>query len=143
MADRQLLLADVAHRKTLTSGKPRLGYIGALGDGNLGDEAMFTAAQLLYPEHQLVTLLSSWREAELASKGLSGPDFFKGVILGGGTLISPYWHPAIAHAEKDNGNLHTIVIGSHPDDAQSTSVGAAAMWEWLGQRRCTNVRRSL
>lgn len=55
----------------------------------------------------------------------------------------PLLHPAIAHAEKDNGNLHPIVIGSHPDDAQSTSVGAAAMWEWLGQRRCTNVRRSL
>jgi len=111
MADRQLLLADVAHRKTLTSGKPRLGYIGALGDGNLGDEAMFTAAQLLYPEHQLVTLLSSWREAELASKGLSGPDFFQGVILGGGTLISPYWHPAIAHAQQQGCGSWTLGSG--------------------------------
>jgi len=111
MADRQLLLADVAYRKTLTSGKPRLGYIGALGDGNLGDEAMFTAAQRLYPDFQLVTLLSNWREAELATKGLSGPDFFQGIILGGGTLISPYWLPAIVHAQQQGCRSWTLGSG--------------------------------
>lgn len=111
MADRQLLLADAAHRKTLTSGKPRLGYIGALGDGNLGDEAMFTAAQRLYPAFELVTLLSTWREAELAGKGLSGPDFFQGIILGGGTLISPYWLPAIAHAQEQGCRSWTLGSG--------------------------------
>jgi len=100
MADRQLLLEDIAARKTLMTGKPRLGYIGALGDANLGDEAMFTAAKQLYPNHELVTLLSTWRETELATKGLSGPTFFDGVILGGGTLVSPYWLPAIAHAQE-------------------------------------------
>jgi len=111
MADRQLLLADAAQRKTLLTGKPRLGYIGALGDGNLGDEAMFTAAQRLYPNFELVTLLSTWREAELAGKGLSGPDFFHGIILGGGTLISPYWLPAIAHAQEQGCRSWTLGSG--------------------------------
>ena len=108
MADRQLLLADIAARKTLATGKPRLGYIGALGDANLGDEVMFTAAKQLYPNHELVTLLSNWRETELATKGLSGPAFFDGVILGGGTSISPYWLPAIRHATEQGLRLWTF-----------------------------------
>ena len=98
MADRQLLLTDIAARKTLATGKPRLGYIGALGDANLGDEAMFAAAKQLYPNHELVTLLSTWRETELASKGLSGPAFFDGVILGGGTLIN--WMTCLAPRDR-------------------------------------------
>ncbi len=111
MADRQLLLADIAARKTLANGKPRLGYIGALGDANLGDEAMFAAAKLLYPNHELVTLLSTWREAELATKGLSGPAFFDGVILGGGTMVSPYWLPAIVHAQEQGCRTWTLGSG--------------------------------
>ena len=111
MADRQLLLSDANQRKEMTSGKPRLGYIGALGDGNLGDEAMFAAAKRLYPNHELVTLLSTWRETELAAKGLSGPSFFAGVILGGGTLISPYWLPAILHAQQQGCRTWTLGSG--------------------------------
>ena len=111
MADRQLLLEDIAARKTLMTGKPRLGYIGALGDANLGDEAMFTAAKQLYPNHELVTLLSTWRETELVTKGLSGPAFFDGVILGGGTLVSPYWLPAIAHAQEQGCRTWTLGTG--------------------------------
>lgn len=111
MADRQLFLADIATRKTLLSGKPRLGYIGALGDANLGDEAMFAAAKQLYPNHELVTLLSTWRETELAAKELSGPAFFDGVILGGGTLVSPYWLPAIVHAQEQGCRTWTLGSG--------------------------------
>ena len=73
MADRQLLLADIGARKTLANGKPRLGYIGALGDANLGDEAMFAAAKLLYPNHELVTLLSVTLPVRIRPAESTGP----------------------------------------------------------------------
>lgn len=70
---------------------PRVGYIGALGAGNLGDEAMFEAAQRLLPHYELIPLTAPWHEQRLARVGLSGQRFFYSVVLGGGTLINPYW----------------------------------------------------
>lgn len=109
--DRLQLLMDQKSRQALLSSRPRLGYIGALGDSNLGDEVMFTAAKQLYPDYELVTLLSDWREDDLATKGLSGPDFFSGVILGGGTLVGPYWLPKIAHAQRQKCTIWTLGTG--------------------------------
>lgn len=109
--DRHQLFLDEKSRKSLLSSRPRLGYIGALGDSNLGDEVMFTAAKQLYPDYELVTMLSDWREDELATKGLSGPDFFSGVILGGGTLIGPYWLSKIAYAQRQQCTTWTLGTG--------------------------------
>jgi hypothetical protein len=69
----------------------RVGYIGALGAGNLGDDAMFDAAKGLLPTCELIPLMAPWQERRLAQAGLSGPRFFDSVVLGGGTLINPYW----------------------------------------------------
>lgn len=128
MADRQQLLADAAYRKTLLSGKPRLGYIGALGDANLGDEAMFAAAKSLYADFELIPLLSNWRESDLAEKGLAGPAFFEGVILGGGTLVSPYWLPSIHHAQQQG--CRTWTLGSGIGSSGFGDEAAVALDGW-------------
>ncbi len=73
----------------------RWGYIGAHTGRNLGDDAMFTALESLwqetYPKRNLVTVELPWHERRLGKVGLSGQAFFKGGLLGGGTLIGPFW----------------------------------------------------
>jgi len=77
------------------SARPRLGYISGAGDANLGDEAMVEAAQQLFSAHTLVPLAYPRQEKRLEPIGLSGPRFWDGVIVSGGTLINPYWHPQV------------------------------------------------
>ena len=70
-------------------GARRAGYIGWLGHGNLGDEAMRRAAELLLG--QPLEPLRTWRgERVLAAIGAGGGRRALPVaILGGGTLINP------------------------------------------------------
>lgn len=71
------------------------GYIGAHTGRNLGDDAMFAALRSLwaktYPQRELVTVELPWHERRLGQFGLSGQGFFEGGLLGGGTLIGPFW----------------------------------------------------
>ncbi|HYO59060.1 polysaccharide pyruvyl transferase family protein [Archangium sp.] len=69
---------------------PRYGYIGGQGDRNLGDDAMFLAAQDLIRHARIVPYSFAAHERRLAHVGLSGRPYFEQVILGGGTFINPY-----------------------------------------------------
>jgi polysaccharide pyruvyl transferase WcaK-like protein len=63
----------------------RYGYIGANNTKNLGDDAVQVAANVYFPN------LLDFKypiEKPLSRVGLSGKNYFKGIILGGGTLIS-------------------------------------------------------
>src|SRR5262249_22822727 len=92
----QSVLTLAAERTATRRRSPvRIGYIGALGAANLGDEAMFDAARRLLPSSEFVWLGVPWMEQRLAAMGLSGSRFFDGIFLGGGTLISPYWFPHV------------------------------------------------
>jgi polysaccharide pyruvyl transferase WcaK-like protein len=71
-----------------------------VGEGNLGDEVMLEAARRLLPEVDLIVPQSAWRERALARLGLSGPSYFHSFILGGGTLIAPYWLPSVRAAQE-------------------------------------------
>jgi hypothetical protein len=83
---------QVRYRNSLRGKVPRFLYVGALGEHNLGDEVLYVAAQrLLGRRTGLVTALDREAEARLEAHGLTGPAFFDGVIVGGGTLISPSW----------------------------------------------------
>ena len=78
--------------------RPGIGYIGWLGHNNLGDDAMFEAANDLLPGRSLEIFTGARREALLASGGLSGKRVFKHIFLGGGTLINEGYLPIVKRA---------------------------------------------
>lgn len=94
----------------------RWGYIGAHTGRNLGDDAMFTAFRGLWqetsPERELVTVELPWHERRLARVGLSGPAFFEGALLGGGTLIGPFWESQVRTLMRQGVPLWTLGTGA-------------------------------
>lgn len=78
-------LAATALRRWAMRG-PMTGYIGWAGRGNLGDDAMFAAAQGLLPG-PVELLRTATREGLLARAGAGGQRFSR-VVLGGGTLMN-------------------------------------------------------
>lgn len=90
--------AHVAFDRARTRAPARVGYIGGHGGGNLGDDLMLGLARRLFPDRRLVDCAESWHERRLARLGLSGPRYFDHVLLGGGTLISPFWYGKVEAA---------------------------------------------
>jgi Polysaccharide pyruvyl transferase len=64
------------------------GYIGWVGNGNLGDEAIFMAFRRLFPRFQALLYDRSPFELLLHRRFVSGEPFYDFVTLGGGTLFS-------------------------------------------------------
>ena len=69
-------------------GKRRLAYIGWIGHRNLGDEAMFDAIKMAFPQFRIEHFGAPVGERILAKLGLGGGSFFDAALLGGGTLIN-------------------------------------------------------
>lgn len=69
----------------------RVEYIGGEGGRNLGDDAMFEVCGRLLPAAAVLSMAYPAQEVRLARLGLSGRRFFHAGVLGGGTLINPYW----------------------------------------------------
>jgi len=63
------------------SNKRRINYVGWLGHENLGDEALFKAAQDLFSSHQLIPVNTEWEDHSLISP----------VTLVGGSTGVPEW----------------------------------------------------
>ena len=69
--------------------RPMHGYIGYLGRGNVGDEAIFRGLRHLRPDVTwLPSVRSGWGITRKAPLWLDSPRFLQTVALGGGTLIS-------------------------------------------------------
>jgi polysaccharide pyruvyl transferase WcaK-like protein len=108
------------------------GYIGWVGNGNLGDEALFDAFQQLFPNH--TPLLYDRHPVEL---GLHQrlvkreSPFFDFVALGGGTLFSyrPYYY-MVDHAIAHNRPLLTFGTGVE-DPAFFTNAAQRTEYESL------------
>jgi polysaccharide pyruvyl transferase WcaK-like protein len=81
----------VASRFAALRQPARIAYIGGEGSGNLGDDAMFEAAQMLFRGRTLVRFSYPRHEHRLARLNLSGTGYFVGAILGGGTLINEHF----------------------------------------------------
>lgn len=67
----------------------RIGYIGGQGNLNLGDDAMYLAANYLMKNEDIYSYEHPQREKRLSKIGLSDSKYFSSVVLGGGTLITP------------------------------------------------------
>ena len=82
------LLSSIAHRGLAKPFRKSTGYIGWIGYNNLGDEALYAAIRDLVKPLSL-TSFSAARESILGRINHSGPRYFQGVLLGGGTIIGP------------------------------------------------------
>jgi Polysaccharide pyruvyl transferase len=82
----------IAVRAAARLGKrPRVALLTGSGDANLGDEAMLEATRALLPGVDLLDVDYPATEARLRRLGLSGPAFFDGLLVGGGTLVNPHF----------------------------------------------------
>ncbi len=89
----------------------RIAYIGGEGHGNLGDDAMFEAAQRLFREAALLSLDHPVRERRLAHVNLAGRRYFHAAVLGGGTLINPIWFDQVRCAIEQKLPVWTLGTG--------------------------------
>jgi polysaccharide pyruvyl transferase WcaK-like protein len=81
----------VERTRVRISSRPALAVLSGVGDANFGDEWMFEALEQGMPGCNLVPLELPKTEARLGNIGLSGPAFFSGLIVGGGTLVNRYF----------------------------------------------------
>ncbi len=89
-----------------------IGYIGWIGHENLGDEAVFEAIRdSLRVDESLIPFIAAEGESLLARFGLGGTAVFRSVLLGGGTLIHPYYLPVARLAQKFGIPLYTVGTG--------------------------------
>jgi polysaccharide pyruvyl transferase WcaK-like protein len=95
----------------LLEGRPRLAYVGGHGVQNLGDDALFEAAQRVLDGCHVATFRYPRRESRLARLGLSGPRYFRHFILGGGTFINDYGLPVVRTALQQGLSAWTLGTG--------------------------------
>ncbi len=123
-------MAEAYARLTpLMEEQPRLAYVGGHGDRNLGDDALFEAAQQLLAGHQLLTFRYPPLERRLSWLGLSGRDYFHHFVLGGGTLINPYGL-ITARAALEQG-LAAWTLGTGVGSAGFNMRRALDLREWV------------
>lgn len=101
----------LAWERLRAPGGDRLAYIGGEGVGNLGDDAMFLAARKLLAPARLISRAPAERERRLSAIGLAGESYFRGAVLGGGTLINPMWRRAVEEAAAQRLPLWTFGTG--------------------------------
>lgn len=66
----------------------RVAYVGWVGHGNMGDEAIFDVCRRAFPEHRLLAIPHGSTFARAAR--LSSSPIISGALLGGGTLVGRY-----------------------------------------------------
>ncbi|HEX8820053.1 MAG TPA: polysaccharide pyruvyl transferase family protein [Archangium sp.] len=74
----------------LLEDRPRVAYAGGHGWRNLGDDALFEAAEQVLEGVRVASFRYPRHEERLAWLGLSGRRYFQQFVLGGGTFINPY-----------------------------------------------------
>ncbi len=114
-------------RRALLKGRST-GYIGWTIAGNLGDTAMYEAAEKLFVSEQLEVFSGSRREAMLAGVGLSGRTRFQRVFLGGGTLINHGYLSVVRRALQFG--LPVSTLGTGAGSSGFSAKGELIDHEW-------------
>jgi hypothetical protein len=88
------------------------GYIGWAGNGNMGDEALYEAFHLLFPNFSVLLYDRHPFELQLHRRFIAREPFYNFVALGGGTLFSyrPYFYQ-VDHALNHKHPLMTFGVG--------------------------------
>jgi polysaccharide pyruvyl transferase WcaK-like protein len=99
----------------LKSNKPLLSYMGWIGHNNLGDEILYDAHKVLFPDFAVVPFRDSKRANETIAKR---PGKLRAGILGGGTLInqSSLWLDQMATITARDLPLFCLGTGVMPTD---------------------------
>ncbi len=117
--------------RRLAERRPTIGYIGWTVAENLGDDAMFEAAQVLLPGQPLETFRGRRREQMLALLGLSGTRTFSRIFLGGGTLINYGFLDVVRRAVDFGVPLRTLGTGVGSAGFSATSEAPPEDWRVL------------
>jgi polysaccharide pyruvyl transferase len=97
-----------------TRGAGQLGYVGWIADGNMGDEAMYSAHRRAFPAARFAPLPT--RRMIDALSRLLPHELVRGVLLGGGTLIG--W-PLFRHPLERmcaEGSMPLFMLGTGVED---------------------------
>jgi hypothetical protein len=107
------------------------GYIGWVGNGNVGDEALFAVFQKLFPDFAALLYDRHPFELRLHRRLVASKPFFDFVALGGGTLFSyrPYYYQ-VDHALNHGRPLMTFGTGVE-DPAFYTDAAKRTAYESL------------
>ncbi len=114
MKSLDLIIAARRRLQLLGNSRKHVCYIGWLGHGNLGDEAIFKGLQSISKHSNFEQFSGDKIEKLLAKFKLSGSSFFSSALLGGGTLINPKF----LHSVK------TMLDTKVPISALGTGVGS-------------------
>ncbi|GAA4644299.1 polysaccharide pyruvyl transferase family protein [Pontixanthobacter gangjinensis] len=109
------------------------GYIGWVGKGNVGDEAMYHAARLLIG-NSLEVLQTHGIERALSAVGRGAGRSFRSVILGGGTLINQDRLELIDYLADQNIRLFSLGTGVGSAGFSMAQEGLDPRWATLLSR---------
>jgi polysaccharide pyruvyl transferase WcaK-like protein len=112
----------------LVEGRPRVAYAGGHGWQNLGDDALFEAAERVLGDRRLVSFRYPRHEARLKWLGLSGRRYFQQFVLGGGTFINPYGLISVRAALQQG--LPTWTLGTGVGSAGFNMSRRPDLAEW-------------
>jgi polysaccharide pyruvyl transferase WcaK-like protein len=102
-------LSAIKYIKYVPVSNQRIGYIGWLGHGNLGDEAMYEATRLAFNSKKFLPY--KYHEKMQSLEKFFKKRIYNQVMLGGGTLINtPSYEAQLRQAQKMK--YPTIVFGS-------------------------------
>jgi len=110
--------------------RKKIGYIGWVGHGNIGDEAMFQAIQRLFSPSSLLSYSHIKKIIQWDVKNKAG--LFKGVCLGGGTIINTGYIKEVRDAL--NSNYKVFAFGSGVSDSslsEQNTYDSKNFDEWI------------
>lgn len=93
-----MLKKFINNSKYIFASKNSYGYIGWMNQANLGDEALFQAFQKIFPNINFL----SYKENHYLKKAekIRGHKLYRGIFLGGGTLINSAYLEILTSAAK-------------------------------------------
>ncbi len=122
----------VARVRLLLSGAARLGYVGApAAASNLGDALMRRAAARVLAPFGLADVVHARSERRLRRARLGGPEFFRGVAVGGGTLLHPATAPLVEELLAQGVPLFTLGTGAGSWGYGMTDATPLEVWRGL------------
>jgi polysaccharide pyruvyl transferase WcaK-like protein len=129
---------DLTTVNSIIRQRPFNGYIGWVGYGNLGDEAVFQALKSILPDCNFTPYRTA-KPALVTTQLLKRQAPLLNVALGGGTLInqSPHWLSEIIRAVSNNVPTFCLGTGVAPQNSLDTppNVKGNLLEEWANVLR--------
>lgn len=116
-------LTKLSHLRLLTGDPHRLAYLGWVGRGNMGDEALLDVARRAMPD----VTVTPWPEGRLGTTLLRAPRrrHFDAALLGGGTLIgTPRFRESLEAMAARQPDAPLSMVGAGVEDPEHAAAGS-------------------